>query len=124
MNITRITLLSAVLVAMLGCDKLGGAQQNVQTQVPSTSESPVRTVRPPTGRYQIVFSPNVRADTFLLDTQKRRVWQFTKFSDLPSEPTAWNEVDVIDSTGEIGITFSEFIERNPRSKAAERKGKK
>jgi hypothetical protein len=26
-------------------------------------------------RYQIVFNPNVRADTFLLDTQTGRVWQ-------------------------------------------------
>lgn len=115
MKMTHIVVLLAVLAALPGCQKFGTQQ---------APEAPVRLVRPPVGRYQIVFSPNVRADTFLLDTQKGRVWQMTKFSDLPGEPTAWNEMDVIDSTGEVGIKFSEFLQQNAPARTPERKGKK
>lgn len=115
MNITGIVVLSAILAALPGCEKFGAQQ---------SPEIPARAVRAPVGRYQIVFSPNVRADTFLLDTQKGRVWQMTKFSDLPGEPTAWNEMDVIDSSGEVGIKFGDFLQQNSPPRAPEAKGKK
>lgn len=51
----------------------------------------------PTGRYQIVFSPHARADTYLLDTETGRVWQFTKFPYLNGEPSAWMSVARIDT---------------------------
>jgi hypothetical protein len=41
------------------------------------------------GRYQIVFSPHARADTFLLDTQTGKVWARTVFTFLQGEPQAW-----------------------------------
>src|SRR5271157_3283094 len=50
----------------------------VQPSPGNAAASPVAsdtTLRP--GRYQIVFNPNVRADTFLLDTQVGKVWQLT-----------------------------------------------
>ena len=115
MNITRTFALLVILATLPGCEKFSAQQ---------SPESPVRIVRPPVGRFLIVFSPIVRADTFLLDTQKGRVWQMTKFSDLPSEPTAWNEMDVIDSTGEVGIKFNDFLQQNSPPRAPERKGKK
>lgn len=34
-----------------------------------------------TGRFQIYYSPIVRADTFLLDTQTGKVWQMVKDKD-------------------------------------------
>ena len=42
------------------------------------------------GRYQIVFSPLVRADTFLLDTATGRVWTHPTFSAYEGDPSAWN----------------------------------
>ena len=124
MNTTRIAVLSAILAVVPGCEKFGGTQQGTQTQLPNAPEPSARTVRAPIARYQIVFSPHVRADTFLLDTQKGRVWQMTKFSDLPGAPTAWNEVDIIDSTGEIGMKFSDFLQQNSPQRPPERKSKK
>jgi hypothetical protein len=37
-------------------------------------------IEPGTGRYQIIINPNVRADTFLIDTTTGRTWnlQLTK----------------------------------------------
>jgi hypothetical protein len=42
------------------------------------------------GRYQIVFSPHLRADTFLLDTATGRVWSHPQFTAYEGDPTAWN----------------------------------
>lgn len=47
-------------------------------------------------RFQIFFNPNVRADTFLVDTQTGKVWQLTQFTDVKGEPTVWNRMDRID----------------------------
>jgi len=41
------------------------------------------------GRYQIFFSPNVRADTFLVDTQTGKIWRMQQFTDVPGQPTVW-----------------------------------
>jgi len=76
------------VAALTGCDK---PQQQPKQQ-----------------RFQIVFNPNVRADTFLLDTEKGRVWQMTKLTDLEGQPTIWMQMDVVDETGEMGITAKEL----------------
>ena len=43
----------------------------------------------PTSRYQIVFGPHARADTFMLDTQTGRIWQRTHLTDVEGEPDIW-----------------------------------
>jgi hypothetical protein len=62
------------------------------------------------GRYQIIFNPQVRADTFMIDTATGRVWQMVKFTDLTDGPTVWqimkrldNEVDLINLINSKGI---------------------
>ena len=52
-------------------------------------------------RFQIFFNPNVRADTFLLDTQTGKVWQLTQFTDLNGDPTVWNRMDRIDDDKQL-----------------------
>lgn len=42
------------------------------------------------GRYQIVFSPHVRADTFLLDTVTGRVWSHAQYTSYEGNPSAWD----------------------------------
>lgn len=119
MNPYRFTSLLIVIVAMGGCEKQSQSTPPPLASAPSTVVSgPV----PP--RYQIVFSPHLRADTFLLDTQKGRVWVMAKFSDIAGQPSAFDEVDVIDNTGEIGMKFSEFLQLHKSAQASERKGKK
>jgi hypothetical protein len=51
---------------------------------------------PPTGRYQIVFSPHVRADTFLLDSQTGRIWMQVKMTAFENDPIAWELQDRIE----------------------------
>lgn len=53
------------------------------------------------GRYQIVMNPNVRADTFLLDTATRVVWHLTRFNDVKGEPTVWMVMERLDSDTEV-----------------------
>jgi len=60
----------------------------------------------------------------VLDTQKGRVWQMTKFSDMQGQPSAWVETDIIDNTGEIGMTLGDFIQQNSRGRTPERKNQK
>jgi hypothetical protein len=53
------------------------------------------------GRYQILYNPNVRADTFLLDTQTGKVWTPTQFSQFKHVPTAWLIQDRIDNDAQL-----------------------
>jgi hypothetical protein len=64
-------------------------------------------------RFQIVSNPNARIDTFLLDTQKGKVWRMTKITDLEGQPTIWEPMEIIDPDGEIGITPKTLLERYP-----------
>jgi len=56
---------------------------------------------PPVGRYQIVFNPNVRADTFLLDTQTGKTWVQTQVSDAKDKPTIWLYRERVDNEQEL-----------------------
>ena len=64
-------------------------------------------------RFQIVSNPNARVDTFLLDTQKGKVWRMTRITDLEDQPTIWEPMEIIDVDGDIGISPKTFIERHP-----------
>jgi len=72
----------------------------------------------------VFFSPHVRADTFLVDTQKGRVWVLTKFTDVRNVPSVFNEIEIIDNTGEVGIKYSEFERIYVSPQSDERKSKK
>jgi hypothetical protein len=127
MRLFRSVLLLLTAFAMTGCDNRPTQSPATDTTKKSEWETAGRPV-PTTStqgypRYQIIFSPHLRADTFLLDTQKGRIWQMTKFTYVPGQPDAWNEMDIIDSQGEIGMTYSEFEkqyavtgEKNKKSK--------
>src|SRR5262249_11304728 len=53
------------------------------------------------GRYRIIINENVRADTFLLDTQTGRIWTSVKYTDLEGEPTVWKLQDRVNSQAEL-----------------------
>jgi len=65
---------------------------------------------PSGGRYQIVFSPLIRADTFLLDTQSGRTWQIVKFEDLQDAPRVWEPLNRFDTYTEE----SKWVREQPR----------
>jgi hypothetical protein len=58
-----------------------------------------------TGRYQIVFSPHVRADAFLLDTETGRTWQWVQYTDVPGTPTVWTIRQRFDSPAELAAWY-------------------
>lgn len=58
---------------------------------------------PAAPRYQLFVNPNVRADTFMLDTQTGKVWRLTEFTDLLGDPDVWIPVDRVDDTQELGV---------------------
>jgi hypothetical protein len=53
------------------------------------------------GRYQIVINPQVRADTFLLDTETGRIWMPTQYTDTVGEPTVWKVQDRVNNEAEF-----------------------
>lgn len=59
-------------------------------------------------RYQMVSNPQM-TDTYLLDNQKGRIWQLTTSTDVPGHPEVWEEMDIIDNKGEIGMTSSAYL---------------
>lgn len=52
-------------------------------------------------RFQIFLNPNVRADTFLVDTNTGRVWRLTTFKDIEDNPTVWISMDRIDDDKQL-----------------------
>ena len=53
------------------------------------------------GRFQIFFNPNVRADTFLVDTQTGKVWHLTTYTDVIGNPIIWQYMERIDSKEQL-----------------------
>lgn len=49
------------------------------------------------GRYVIFSNPNVRADTFLVDTQTGKVWYPVTITDAEGRPTVWKYMERVDS---------------------------
>jgi hypothetical protein len=60
---------------------------------------PVEDAHP--ARFQIVMNPNVRADTFLLDTETGRIWSPVTYTDLENAPEVWKIHDRVDTQSEL-----------------------
>lgn len=125
----RFTLLLFIALAMAGCD----SRSSTPHFVPDTAKPDwAKEAKEPLPiasaqnypRYQIVFSPHKAADTFLLDTQKGRIWQLSKFTDVVGQPDAWVDMDIIDSQGEIGMTISDYLKMHPATGAHSGRGEK
>ena len=91
---------------------------------PSPPNLPSNGAHSDEGRYRVFFSPNVRADTFLVDTQEGRVWRSTKLMDVQDQPDAWVPMDVIDDSETVGVTWKAYLAEHPLSKPASTTGKK
>ena len=65
----------------------------------------------PQGRFQIVFSPFVRADTYLLDTQTGRIWQQVKWSE--GESSVWHPMTRLDTPEEIAMYYNAHKKNAP-----------
>jgi hypothetical protein len=72
---------------------------------------------PSVGRYQIVFSPTVRADTFLLDTATGTVWQSAKVSTNEVSKDAWVLMERIDKVLLNAPRASSSSDRAPAGRA-------
>jgi hypothetical protein len=52
-------------------------------------------------RYQVVYSPNARADTFMVDSQTGKTWQFVTFTDIEGDPHVWRPVVRFENEQEV-----------------------
>lgn len=116
-----------VLWFLVGGGLLGGCtgkSQETPSGAPPLQEttSTKDTLSPVAGsaapRYQLVISQHARADTFLVDTLKGRVWQLTQLTDVPGEPVVWTEMAIIDPSGDIGETWEAFDHDHPKEGVA------
>jgi hypothetical protein len=48
------------------------------------------------GRFQIVINPNLRADTFLLDSATGRTWKPVQWTDVQGSPVVWEFQERVD----------------------------
>lgn len=69
---------------------------------------------PPNARFQIIINPNVRADTFLLDTWTGKIWKNVVFTDVEGDPEVWREMPVLRSDADV----TAFIRTHSLKKAA------
>ena len=75
-----------LLVLMFVVGTLSGMALTLAIPI-ATAQAVPQNRTPP--RFRIVFSPHVRADTFLLDTETGRTWLRTAYTHLRGDPTAW-----------------------------------
>lgn len=67
------------------------------------------------GRYQIIVSPGVRADTFLLDTATGKTWVQTTITDVEDEPTLWLYRERIDGAADFATwSARQQIKKSPQ----------
>ena len=87
MKALLLVLLVCVLVLLLSGAQVKPALQPIQPTA--------------LGRYQIIISPSVRADIFMLDTQTGSTWKPTQFSDVSGQPMIWKYQDKVDNAQEL-----------------------
>lgn len=110
--------LPVIVLGVAGCDyrpagRLSPVESSTQANSSAIAATQGQAVTPANdrateGRFQLVISPHLRADTFLIDTSTGRIWQMTEFSALEGKPVAWQEMTIIDDKGELGPTYEEF----------------
>ncbi|HUO89898.1 MAG TPA: hypothetical protein VMU08_12040 [Rhizomicrobium sp.] len=111
----RVALIAGAAVFLFGCGSSEPAHTAART--PAKPPTAVKPSPQEVGRYQIVFSPHARADTYLLDTETGRVWVMTQFTDLKGKPTAWNLTDRLDNFADMDVFAALHgpIEKTPSS---------
>jgi hypothetical protein len=73
------------LFAATSCDY--EIKKNVPTPISCPKEE-----KSEIGRFQIVFSPHMRMDTFLLDTTTGQTWTPVAITNRQNSPTEWREI--------------------------------
>jgi len=66
------------------------------------------------GRFQIVVSSHVRADTFLMDTSTGRTWRPARYTDLKEEPTVWRLETRVDSEKDFQTWWHSYTPKDEK----------
>lgn len=93
-----------LLIAFLLFAGIGLAVQTAAPHAPAPAQTVSAATTP--GRYQIVINPNLRADTFLLDTQDGKIWRMTKYGQLEGDPIAWEFEIRLDNGQQLNAWYS------------------
>ncbi|MEK7993273.1 MAG: hypothetical protein AAB403_05655 [Planctomycetota bacterium] len=95
-RIDRTLAIAAILFAVVAL------WQRTPVVFGQTSSSQVQSVTgSATGRYQLIINPQMRRDTFLLDSATGRIWTKVKYTDLKGEPEVWQPDDRVNSDQEF-----------------------
>jgi hypothetical protein len=82
-----IVLLTMSIMALGACISQHQEPMRAQTETPQPQ---ITVPQNSCQRFVFVINPNMRADTFLLDTQTGKVWQRTHITDFVGEPDIWS----------------------------------
>ena len=64
----------------------------------ATKKPAIKTeVGPTAPRFQLFVNPNVRADTFLIDTVTGKIWERVTYTNYVGDPDVWVVMDRIDN---------------------------
>lgn len=114
----RILLPTLMLLAGCNPQRPLAGRETPAAQAGGTEQTPgpSRTAIPPllTGRFQVVFSPHDRGDTFLVDTMTGRVWQLQERPDLKGAPSVWEHMDRLDTNADDYVFLQEHPEKVSR----------
>lgn len=116
-----VVAVSMVLVFSVGTVFCQENQEKKEVELPFTTQGfQARYNSAPfqPNRFQIYFSPIVRADTFLVDTATGMVWQMVEDTNTKKMLFVYRDVD-----GIFELTFLKFLE-DRQLKEAEEKNKK
>jgi hypothetical protein len=67
----------------------------------------------PVGRYQIVINPQMRADTFLLDTATGRIWAPGRYTDYVDDPRVWELESKVDNNQQLEAFLATKTRKKP-----------
>lgn len=90
-----------IAIALLLFCSLGFAQE---------PKHPVKTdVQPVAPRYQLFVNPNVRADTFMIDSWTGKVWVHTSLTEIVGDPDVWMTQERIDSQDDLATYYKTHV---------------
>jgi hypothetical protein len=81
----------------------------IEQRLVTTGKQVILNAAPMPGRYQIVMRTDIRADTFLLDTQTGKTWVHVEWADLKGNPVLWQYIDRMDNHQEYLEWFKRQI---------------
>lgn len=103
MSKTSLTIGACIVAGAIAFNFVAGTEARAQAAVAAA--------QPQNGRYVIVHSPHVRADTVMIDTATGRVWSLTSYTFLNGEPRAWTLMNQVNNNADREALIQKYGEK-------------